>query len=148
MSTSLLQLTLLLVAIGVLLLSICIVRSSPKGDLRRPAKFLHWGFWGCVLSFALAMGVDRLFAGTDAEQLVPRAAVVNLFMAAFYVAACFYWTSLAVLADRIGRSWITWVVAGLATLAVGFIGSYFLMASRVRIELAQRRGTATSPAVG
>jgi hypothetical protein len=145
----LMQLALLFVAIGVLLLSIRIVRRSPDDDLRRPLKLLHWGFWGSVLAFILAMGVDRLSAANVAEQFLPRAVVVNLFLAAFYVAACFYWASLGVLAHRIGRSSVIWVVVGLVTLALGFIVSYLLMASRVRSELAQRADrTATGPAIG
>ena len=69
MDISLLQLALLLIAIGVLALSIRIVRSSPKDDLARPLRFLHWGFWGCMLSFALAIGVGQLFAPSDAGAL-------------------------------------------------------------------------------
>jgi hypothetical protein len=118
MSNSLVQLALLLIAIGVLALSIRVVRSSATDDLARPLRFLDWGFWGCNLSFVLLPSV-----------------VINVLLAAFYVFACFYWTALGVLAHRTGRSWVIWVVAGLATLALGFIASYILMASRVRKKL-------------
>jgi hypothetical protein len=106
-------------------------------DLARPLRFLHWGFWGSVLSFALAMGIDPLFAASDAGS--PPSIATYVLLAAFCVFAGFYWTALAVLAHRTGRSWILWVVAGLATLAIGFVVSYFLMTSRVRTELAQDR---------
>jgi hypothetical protein len=99
-------------------------------DLARPLRFLHGGFWGCILSFALAMGIDELFASSDTGSLPSIATVVLL--AAFCVFAGVYWTALGVLAHRIGRSWILWVVVGLATLAIGFIVTYVLMASRVR----------------
>jgi hypothetical protein len=81
------------------------------------------------------MGVDQLFAATDTGSLSSIATYVLL--AAFCVFAGFYWTALGVLAHRSGRSWILWVVAGLATLAIGFIVTYILMASRVRNELAR-----------
>jgi hypothetical protein len=97
-------------------------------------RFLHWGFWGCLLSFALAMGVDQ-FAATDTGSLPSVATYILL--AAFCLFAGFYWTALGVLAHRSGRSWILWVVVGLATLAIGFIVTYILMASRVRTELAR-----------
>ena len=141
MSNSLVQLALLLIAIGVLALSIRVVRSSATDDLARPLRFLDWGFWGCNLSFVLAIGVDPLFAASDAGAFLPSV-VINVLLAAFYVFACFYWTALGVLAHRTGRSWVIWVVAGLATLALGFIASYILMASRVRKKLtAAARGT-------
>ncbi len=105
-----------------------------NSDLARPLKFLHWGFWGSVLSFALAIGVDQLFATSAAGALLPTV-VTNVLLAAFCVFACLYWTALGVLAHRIGQSWIIWLVAGLATLALGFIATYILMASRVRREL-------------
>ncbi len=141
MRISLLQLALLPIAIGVLLLGVLIVRRSPEGDLARPLKFLHWGFWGSVFSSALPIGVDWLFA-TDAGPFLPSV-VSYLFMAVFYVFACFYWAALGVLAQRTGRSWVLWVVAGLATLAVGFFVSYLLMTSRARRELSgpAARGT-------
>ena len=133
MRMSLLQLALLPIAIGVLLLSILIIRRSPNDDLARPLKFLHWGFWGCVLSSTLPIGVDWLFA-TDAGPFLPSV-VSYFFIAVFYVFACCYWAALGVLAQRTGRSWVLWVVAGLATLALGFFVSYVLMVSRVRREL-------------
>jgi hypothetical protein len=110
-------------------------------DLVRPLRFLHWGFWGCMLSFALAMGIDQLFAASDTGSL-PRIATAVL-VAAFCVFACFYWAALGVLAHRTGRSWLLWVGVGLVTLALGFIVSYALMASRVRTELARRKSRAT-----
>jgi hypothetical protein len=104
-------------------------------DLARPLRFLHWGFWGCMLSFALAMGIDQVIAESDTGSL-PRIATAVL-LAAFCVCACFYWTALGVLAHRSGRNWVLWVVLGLATLAIGFIVSYILMASRMRGDLAR-----------
>jgi hypothetical protein len=105
-------------------------------DLARPRRFLHWGFWGCLLSFALAMGIDPLFAPSDAAWLASIA--TNVLLAAFCVFAGFYWTALGVLAHRIGQSWILWIVAGLATLAIGFIVTYILITSRVRTEVARQ----------
>jgi hypothetical protein len=124
------QLALVLLAIGVLILAIRIVRASPNDDLARPLTFLHWGFWGSVLSFALPVGAEQLFAASDAPLL--PIAVTNVLLAAFYVFACFYWAALGVLAQRTGRNWVLWVALGLATLAIGFIVSYVLMAGRVR----------------
>ena len=116
-------------------------------DLARPLRFLHWGFWGCVLSFALAMGVDPLFAANGASL---RSAVTGILLAAFAVFACFYWAALGVLAHRTGRNWIIWIVVGLATLALGFVVSYLMMASRVRRELsgAAARGTPSRSSSG
>jgi hypothetical protein len=130
MGISWLQLALVFIAIDVLLLSVWIVRRSPRDDLARPLKILHCSFWGCVLCSAFPIGADWLLA-TDAGPFV-SSVVSNLFLAAFYVFACFYWSALAVLAQRTGRSWILWVVAGLATLAIGFFVSYVLMARHVR----------------
>ena len=101
----------------------------PTENLARPLKYLHGGFWGCVLSFALAMGVGRLFPASDTALLT------NALLAAFFVCACVYWTSLGVLAHRLKRSAAIWVVAGLATLAIGFVATYLMMTSRVRREL-------------
>ena len=56
-------------------------------DLARPLRFLHWGFWGCVLSFALAMGVDPLVAASGASL---PSAVTGILLAAFAVFAGFY----------------------------------------------------------
>ena len=116
-------------------------------DLARPLRFLHWGFWGCVLSFALAMGVDPLFAASGAS--LPTA-VTGILLAAFAVFACVYWVALGVLAHRTGRSWILWIVLGLATLALGFVVSYILMVSRVRRQLigAAARGTPSRSSSG
>jgi len=113
-----------------------------NSDLARPLKFLHWGFWGSVLSFALAIGVDPLFAASDASAFL-ASVVTNVLLAAFCVFAGFYWTALCVLARRIGQNWVIWLVAGLATLALGFIATYLLMARRVRRELSgpAARGT-------
>jgi hypothetical protein len=110
--------------------------------LARPLRSLHWGFWGCVLSFALAVGVDPLLAAGGGGASLPSA-VTNLLLAAFVGFACLYWVALGVLAHRTGRSWILWIVLGLAALALGFVVSYILMASRVRSELsgAAARGT-------
>jgi len=110
-------------------------------DLARPLRFLHWGFWGCMLSFALAMGIDQLFPASDWGS-VPSIAIAVL-LAAFCVFGCLYWTALGVLAQRTGRSWVLWIVVGLATLALGFIVSYILMASRVQTELTQRKSRTT-----
>jgi hypothetical protein len=111
-------------------------------ELARPLRFLHWGFWGCVLSFALAMGVEPLFAVSGGSASLPSA-VNNILLAAFAGFACVYWVALGVLAHRTGRSRILWIVLGLATLALGFVVSYILMVSRVRRELsgAAARGT-------
>jgi hypothetical protein len=118
-------------------------------DLARPLRFLHWGFWGCILSFALAMGADPFFAASGAEASLPSA-VTNVLLAVFAVFACFYWVALGVLAHRTGRNWILWIVLGLATLALGFIVSYILMVSRVRRELidAAARGTPSRSSSG
>ena len=114
---------------------------TSSDDLARPLKYLHWGFWGSVLSFALAMSVDPLFAASDAGAFLASVAT-NVLLAAFCVFACLYWTALGVLAHRIGQSWVIWLVAGLATLALGFIATYVLMATRVRTKLsAAARGT-------
>ena len=136
MTMSLPELALLLVAlIGVPVLAIRIVRSGPTDDLARPLKFLHWGFWGAILGFALAMGADSLVTADDAASVLPGVAT-SVLAAAFYVCACFYWTAVGVLARRLQRNWILWVVVGLATLALGFFATYVLMAIRVRNELA------------
>jgi hypothetical protein len=139
------QLALLLLAIGVLVVSIRVVRSSPKGDLARPLKFLHWGFWGSVASFALAMAADRLFPASDAAAL-GSGFLTNALLAVFFVFACFYWTSLGVLAHRLGQSAAIWIVAGLATFAIGFIATYLMMGSRARREVARASGkTSVAP---
>ena len=109
----------------------------PTEDLARPLKFLHGGFWGCVLSFALAMGVGRLFPASDTSLLT------NTLLVVFFVCACVYWTSLGVLAHRLKQSAAIWVVAGLATLAIGFIATYVMMASRARREISRAGGNAT-----
>ncbi|HSC15286.1 MAG TPA: hypothetical protein VLI71_09235 [Gammaproteobacteria bacterium] len=130
MAMSMAELALLLaVLVGVPVLSIRIVRSGLTDDLARPLKFLHGGLWGAILSFALAMGAGYLLT-------VPSGVVYNFLLAAFYVCACLYWTAVGVLAHRLQRSWILWVVVGLATLAIGFFATYILLAVRVRKELA------------
>ena len=134
----------LIVLIAGPILSIGIVRRGGGDNLTRPLRFLHAGFWGAVLSFAFAMGTLRLLAETATAPAV-AGATSNVLAAAFYVFACFYWTSLGVLAHRLRRSAALWVVVGLATLALGFIVSYVLMATRVRAELAARgNGLATA----
>src|SRR5688572_1869624 len=127
------QLFFVVVLIGGPILSIRIVRSGAKEDLARPLTFLSWSFWGAIFSFALAMGAATLFE-TSAGSLMPGV-VANSLLIAFYLSACVYWTSLGVLAHRTGRSWILWIAAGLATLALGFVATYILMRSRVRAKL-------------
>jgi hypothetical protein len=124
----------LVVLIGVPLLVIPFVRRGPKDDLARPLKFLNWGFWLTILSFALAMVAQRFFPATDARSVLPTL-VANLLLAVFYVFAWVYWTSLAVLVHRRGRSAAIWVTLGLVTLAIGFLATYILMASHVRTVL-------------
>lgn len=63
------------------------------------------------------------------SDLVPYA-----LLAVFLVCAGLYWTALGVLAHRTGRSAALWVVAGLATLGIGFVATYLLMVSRARRE--------------
>ena len=100
-------------------------------DVARPLTFLHWGFWGCVSSFAVAMGVGQLLPA-DTAALSPEL-LVNALLVVFFVCACVYWTALGIIAHRTGRSAALWIVAGLATLAVGFIVTYWLMATRARL---------------
>ena len=130
-----------LVLIGGPILSVRVVPHGPKDDLGRPSRFLHWGFWGAILCFGLAMGADTLFAASPADS-VPPIIASNVLMSVFYVSGCFYWTALGVLAHRLRSSWILWVVIGIATLAIGFVASYLMMASRVRIELATKENAA------
>jgi hypothetical protein len=99
--------------------------SGNRNDLAQPLMRLHIGFWGSILSFGLAMGADRLFGAS-------AAAAADILIAAFVACALLYWTCLGILAHRTGRNWIVWVVAGLATLAIGFIVTYVLMVSRAR----------------
>jgi len=99
-------------------------------ELAGPLKYLHWGFWGCIASFAFAMGADHVVPASPSGQLL-----IYALLAAFFACACLYWVSLGVLARRTGRSAALWIVAGLATLAIGFIVTYILMATRVRREL-------------
>lgn len=128
------QLFFVVVLIGGPILSIRIVRSGAKEDLGRPLTFLSWSFWGAIFSFALAMGAATLFETSAGTGLMP-VVVANSLLIAFYLFACVYWTSLGVLAHRTGRSWILWIAAGLATLALGFVATYILMRSRVRAKL-------------
>jgi len=100
--------------------------SGERRDLAQPLMRLHVGFWGCVVSFGLAMGADRLFGVGIA------AAAADILLAAFVACALLYWTCLAILAHRTGRNWLLWVAAGLVTLAIGFVVTYALMVSRVR----------------
>jgi hypothetical protein len=100
---------------------------STVPNVARPLKMLHVGFWGSIVSFGLAMGVEPVLGASAAAPVV-----ANALIAAFVVLALLYWTALAVLAKRTGRNWIIWVVAGLVTLAIGFIVTYALMVSRVR----------------
>lgn len=95
--------------------------------LARPLRTLHVGFWGSIVSFGLAMGVEPTLGASAAALFVADALVI-----AFVVLALLYWMALGVLAHRTGRNWIVWVVAGLATFAIGFIVTYALMVSRVR----------------
>jgi hypothetical protein len=143
MAMSLPELGLLLVVlVGVPVLAIRIVRSGPTGDLARPLKFLHGGFWGAILSFALAMGAGPLLDASGAS--LPSGVVYNMLLTAFYVCACFYWTAVGVLAHRLKRSGILWVVVGLAALAIGFFATYILLAVRVRNALAPRQQSLTT----
>ena len=118
------------VLVGVPVLSIRIVRSGPIDDLARPLKFLHGGFWGAILSFALAMGAGS-FLDASGASLLPGI-VYDGLLAAFYISACFYWTAVGVLAHRLRLNWILWVVVGLATLALGFFATYVWLVIRVR----------------
>ncbi len=104
-------------------------------DLPRPLTFLHCGFWGSIVTFGLAVGADPPFATSDAPVL--PSAVANILVALFCMFAFIYWVALGVLAQRTGRNWVLWVALGLVTLAIGFIGSYILMATRVRGEIAR-----------
>ena len=101
------------------------MRNGP--NVARPLRTLHVGFWGSIVTFGLAMGVEPALGASAAAPFV-----ANALIAAFVVLALLYWTALAVLAKRTGRNWIVWVVAGLATFAIGFIVTYALMVSRVR----------------
>jgi len=96
-------------------------------SLARPLRSLHIGFWGTNVSFGLAMGAEPVLRESAALPFV-----ANALLAAFVVLVLLYWTALGVLAHRTGRNWIVWVVAGLATLAIGFFVTYALMVSRVR----------------
>ena len=100
---------------------------SSVPNLARPLRTLHVGFWGAIVSFGLAMGAEPALGASAATPFV-----ANALLMAFIVLAFLYWTALGVLAHRTGRNWIVWVVAGLATLAIGFIVTYALMVSRVR----------------
>ena len=102
-----------------------------EGDLARPLTVLHSSFWGCVALFVAAMAVGRLFPASD------TALPTNALLAVFFVCACAYWTSLGVLAHRQKQSAALWIIAGLATLAIGFIATYALMARRTRRAMAR-----------
>jgi hypothetical protein len=67
---------LLVVLVGGPVLGIRMVRSGPAADLARPLTFLHAGFWGAILSFALAMGAGQLLT-------VPSGVVYNFLLVAF-----------------------------------------------------------------
>jgi hypothetical protein len=108
----------------------------PAG-LARPFRLLHWGFWGTNASFALAMAAQQWFIAHEPPPGISPAAVTNLSIAAFCGFAVCYWWSLGVLARRTGRSAPLWIVAGLATLAIGFFVTYVLMWRNVR---AARKG--------
>jgi hypothetical protein len=136
MSLSLYQVVVVAVLIAGPLLSIRAVRSGAKDDLARPFRFLNLGFWGAVLSFALAMGAGALFERRGATGLLPLF-ITNSLLLVFYAFACAYWTSLGVLAHRTGRSWVVWVVAGLATLALGFVATYIVIGNDVRSKLSK-----------
>jgi hypothetical protein len=136
MDVSLSQLVLVVVLIAGPVLSIRVVRSGARDDLARPYQFLSVGFWGAVLSFALAMGAGALFERREATGSLP-VLVTNSLLLVFYAFACAYWTSLGVLAHRTGRSWIIWVVAGLATLALGFVATYIIIGNDVRSKLSK-----------
>lgn len=122
------------VAVAVPLLVIPFVRRGPKNDLARPLKLLHWGFWSTIPTFALAMTVENFFPSGEARSMV-LGLIANLLLVAFYGFAWLYWTSLATLASRTGRSAPIWVAAGLATFAIGFIVSYVIMGNDVRAEI-------------
>ncbi len=110
--------------------------SSP--DLAGPFRLLHWGFWGTNVTFALAMYAEQWLT-THAPPLgLSPAATTNLTIAAFAAFAVCYWWSLGVLAHRTGRNAAVWIVAGLATLAIGFFVTYVAMWRNVRAALARR----------
>jgi hypothetical protein len=100
---------------------------STAPNTKRPLRSLHIGFWGSIVSFALVMATEPALGASVAMPVV-----ANALLIAFVVLAILYWTALGVLAHRTGRNWIVWVVAGLATFAIGFIVTYALMVSRVR----------------
>jgi NAD/NADP transhydrogenase beta subunit len=100
---------------------------SSVPNVARPLRTLHVGFWGSIVSFGLVMGTEPALGASVA---VPFA--TNVLLATFVVFALLYWTALGVLAHRTGRNWLVWVVAGLATFAIGFIVTYALMVSRTR----------------
>jgi hypothetical protein len=124
----------LVVLIGVPLFVIPFVRRGPKDDLARPLKFLHWGFWLTILSFAISMTLETLLPSTEPRSPFTDLAS-NLLFAAFYFFAWLYWTSLATLSSRRGRSAPLWVAVGLITLAIGFVVTYIVMGKGTKTEL-------------
>ena len=122
------------VLVGVPISVIPFVRRGPKDDLARPLELLHWGFWATIPTFALAMTLENFFPSGEPRNLLLEL-VANLLLAAFYGFAWLYWTALATLASRTGRSAPLWVAAGLATLAIGFVVSYVLMGNDVRAAI-------------
>jgi hypothetical protein len=123
-----------IVAVGIPLLVIPFVRKGAKDDLKRPQRCLHWGFWLTNASFAVAMALENFFPASE-PRAVSIGLLANVVLIAFCASAWSYWASLAVLAQRTGRSAAIWVAAGLATLAIGFFVTYILMIRRVRAAL-------------
>ncbi len=110
--------------------------SSP--DLAGPLRLLHGGFWGTIAAFALAMGAQQWLTTHEPPLGLSSAAAGNATIAVFAVLAVCYWCALGVLAQRTGRSPALWIVAGLATLALGFFVSYVAMWRNVRAALRRR----------
>jgi hypothetical protein len=128
----------LVILIGIPISVVPFVRRGPKEDLARPLKCLHWGFWLAILAFGVAMALEGFFPSAE-----PRSSLLDLaadlLLATFYAFTWLYWTSVATLARRRGRSALLWVALGLVTLAIGFVVTYVVIGKDARAALHPER---------